>query len=303
MDHAWAILALALAGIPGLHAQDLTPRAYLITPVGSHAVILSSSFSRGDIVLDPSVPIENAKGSIEVPVIGYYESFDLSGHSANVTLVVPYAHALFQGTYQGEAGEITRSGLADLRVRFSVNLAGGRAMNVGEYVKWKEKRLVGVSLTMSIPTGQYDSARIVSIGTNRWGFKPEVGLTRRWNRWALDAYGGVWFFTANNQYSPGSSLRTQSVVGSVEGHWGYYFRPRLWASLDVNFWTGGRTAVNGVEKPDQQRDSRVGGTVSVPINRHQAVKLSYNQGAYITVGGAYRTLAVGWQYSWISAPQ
>ena len=303
MDTARAILALALVGVPAIHAQDLTPRAYLVTPIGSHAVIFSSSFSRGQIALDPSVPIEDARGSMELPMLGYYESFDLWGHSANITVIAPYAHALFHGSVAGEAAEASRSGLADARVRLALNLSGGRAMNVGDYLKWKEKRLIGVSLTVSIPTGQYDSARVVNIGTNRWGFKPEAGLTRRWNRWALDAYGGVWFFTGNPAYYPGSSLRTQNVIGAIEGHWGYYFRPRLWASLDVNFWTGGRSTVNGMEKQDQQRDSRVGGTVAIPVNRHQSVKFSYSQGAYITIGGAYKTVSVGWQYSWISTAQ
>ena len=286
-----------------LRPQDLTPRAYLITPIGSHAVTLASSFSSGEVVLDPSVPLENAKGSFQVPTIGYYESFDLLGRSANINVVVPYAHGSFEATSGGSEVAAYRSGLGDMRVRFAVNLSGGPAMDLEEYLKWKEKRLIGVSLTVSIPTGQYDSAHLVNIGTNRWGFEPEIGLSRRWGHWVVDAYGGVWFYTGNNAYYPASSLRTQAPVGSTEGHLGYYLKPRLWVSLDVNFWTGGRSAISGVQKADEQRDSRIGGTVSVPVYKAHSIKLSYSEGAYVTIGGAYRTISAGWQYSWISHPR
>src|SRR5579864_6511490 len=109
-------------------------------------------------------------------------------------------------------------------------------MNVGEYFNWKEKRLIGASLTVAIPRGQYDPARAVNIGANHWGFKPELGVSRRWRRWVVDSYAGIWFFTGNGAFYPGRSLRTQSPVGAVEGHVGYYLKPRLWTSFDVNFW-------------------------------------------------------------------
>ena len=176
-------------------------------------------------------------------------------------------------------------------------------MNVGEYIKWREKRLVGASLTVTFPTGQYDPARLINTGTNRWGFKPEIGYSRKWGRWVADWYAGAWFFTHNSKFFPGQSYRTQKPVGAAEGHLGYYIKPRLWASFDANFWAGSRSTVNGVENKDQQRNSRIGGTISVPISRHQSVKFSYSQGAYVTIGGDFKTVAAAWQYSWISKPR
>ena len=253
-------LAVAWFAAPEVSAQDLTPRAYLITPTGSHAVILSSSFSKGDILSDPTVPIEDAKGSFQTAVLGYAQSFNLFGRSSNVTLVLPYAHGNFEGTVAGSQVQAYRSGLGDARVRFSINLHGGPAMDVGEYLKWREKTVIGVSLTAVVPNGQYDPQKLVNIGANRWGVKPEIGFSRRWGSWAVDCYTGVWFFSRDRAYYPGQSLRTQNPIGAVESHAGYYFKPRLWVSFDMNFWTGGRSTVNGVEKQGpQQRDSRAGG--------------------------------------------
>ena len=33
------------------------------------------------------------------------------------------------------------------------------------------------SLTVNAPTGQYDGTKLINVGTNRWAFKPEVGLS------------------------------------------------------------------------------------------------------------------------------
>ncbi len=80
-------------------------------------------------------------------------------------------------------------------------------------------------------------------------------------------------------------------------------KPRLWASLDGNFWVGGTSILNGVEKAGtQQRNSRIGGTVSFPVGKHQSIKFSYNRGAYISYGGNYQNVSVGWQYSWLGRP-
>jgi hypothetical protein len=140
---------------------------------------------------------------------------------------------------------------------------------------------------------------VINPGTNRWGFKPELGVSRRWGKWILDAYGGIWFFTANDEFFPGRSYRTQSPIYVGEGHFGYSLKPGLWCTLDGNLWAGGRSTVDGEENSDRQKNSRIGGTLSVPISKHQSLKFSISTGAYVTIGGDYRTAAIAWQYSWV----
>ena len=297
-----AVLLISVAsGL--LRPQDLAPRAYVITPTGSHAVILASSFSSGEALIDPTGPLEDARGTFQIPSVGYFQSFGLLGRSSNLTVLIPYARGNFEARVNGSPAAVYRSGLGDARIRFSVNLHGGPAMNLGEYVRWSEKRLIGASLTVAIPNGQYDPVRLINTGTNRWGFKPEVGFSRKWNRWVADLYTGAWFFTANKRFFPGENVRAQEPIGAVEAHLGYYLNPKLWASLDGNFWVGNRSTVNGVKKEDRQRNSRIGATVAIPITRRQSVKFSYSQGTYVSFGGDFRTVSAAWQYSWLSRPQ
>jgi len=285
------------------YAQDLVPRAYLITPVASNAVTLSSSFFDGPIFTDPTIPITDFKGRFDVTALSYVRSFNFFGRSANIVGTMPYAFGNFHGIVMDAPRHAYRSGLSDGRIRLSVNLRGGRAMNMDEFVRWREKLVIGASVTVSVPTGQYDPRVLLNPGLNRWAVKPELGISRRWGHWALDFYGGLWLFTSNDVFYPGSRTRSQAPVGAGEMHLNYVFKPRLWISADGNFWTGGRTTLDGAAGRDYQRNSRAGASVSVPLTRYQSVKFSYSRGAYISIGGNYDNVSAAWQYSWVSRPK
>ena len=290
-------------------AQDLAPRAYVITPVHSNAVTVIYSFSSGNLIFDSAVPITDATATANVLILSYAHSLRFVGRSANFLAVLPYGVANFQGTAFGSQTTTHRSGLLASAFRFSVNLKGGPAMDLREFSKWRQKTLVGISLQVVPPTGQYDATKLINFGTNRWAFKPEIGLSRRRGNWLLDTYGAVWFFTTNqeffsrNQFNPGVLTQSQNPIGAFEGHLSYDVRPRLWASLDGNFWFGGATSLNGKENPlTVNRNSRVGGTVSIPLSKHQSLKFSYSNGAYVRYGGNYQNISAAWQYSWVGKP-
>jgi hypothetical protein len=307
--------ALVLLGILKLSlwvawAQDLSPRAYVNTPLHSNAITLTYSYFNGSIDFNGLLPVTGAKGVYSVPILTYYHAFALFGHSANFVVALPYGIGKFSGTMGGELVNQYRSGLTDSVYRLSVNLKGGPALAPREFVKWKQKTLIGVSLKMVAPTGQYDPTKLINWGTNRWSFKPEIGVSRRWKKTLLDAYGGAWFYTENDDFwgrnalFPARRTQTRAPVASFEAHLSYDFKPMLWISLDGNFWWGGTTSVNGVKNPQtEQRNSRLGATASFPLKQHQALKVSYSNGTYTLFGGEYQNLSIAWQYSWLGRPK
>jgi hypothetical protein len=299
-------MTVAVSSPMSVWAQDLSPRAYVITPLHSNAVTLTYSFYNGGIQLDGAAPIKNATGTYNVSVLTYYHAFGVFGRSANANVSLPYAVGNFQGDVASLHRQIYRSGLLDFTARVSVNLRGGPAMTIQEMRKWKQKTLLGVSLKVLAPTGQYDPTKLINWGTNRWAFKPEFGYSKRRGNFLLDGYAGVWFYTANPQfYSPPVPKRqTQEPIGSFEGHLSYDVKPRLWFSLDGNFWFGGVTSLTGIANPaTRQTSSRIGATASIPLTKTQSVKVSYNNGAYIRFGGNYQSISVAWQYSWLGRPK
>jgi len=293
-----------------LWSQDLAPRAYVITPIHSNAVTLTYSFYNGNILLDGAVPITDASATVHVPIFSLYHSLNFFGRSANIVASLPYGIGNFQGTFITTETTVYRSGLLDSAFRFSVNLKGGRAMGAQEIRQWRQKTLMGVSLKVVAPTGQYNPTKLVNFGANRWAFKPEIGVSRRRGNWLLDTYGGAWFYTTNhdyfsqNQYYPGIRSQSQAAIGSFEGHLSYDVKPRFWASLDGNFWFGGSTSINGVPNSNTlQRNSRIGGTLSYPLDKHQSLKVSFSRGDYIRYGGNFNNVSCAWQYSWLGRPR
>jgi len=304
-------LALVLAApAPSVLAQDLAPRVYLITPLGTNAVTVGDIFNDGKLEFEGTVPITGATGRLNMPNVTLTRSLGFFGRSANVAASFAYGVGHFKGTVTGAEIDAYRSGLFDSVFRFSVNLKGAPAMGLAEFARWQQKTLIGASLKVVAPTGQYDPTKLINLGGNRWAFKPEIGLSQRWGHWVLDAYAAVWFFTKNpeffskNQYFPGTQSQTQEPILAFETHLSYDFRPRLWVSLDGNFWRGGQTSLNGVENPATlQKSSRVGMTAAFPITRRQSIKVGYADGAYVRFGGDYRILSAAWQYAWVAKPK
>src|SRR5271155_1755598 len=223
------LLSLASPAVR-LSAQDLAPRAYVITAVHSNAITITWAFYDGGLNFNGTIPVSNATGTYYVSILSYYHSLSFFGRSANLTASLPYAVGNFQGDVAGQSRSLYRSGLLDASFRFSVNLLGGPAMKAQEMAKWKQKRLLGMSLKLLAPTGQYSSTKLVNWGSNRWGFKPELGYSERWGHWVLDGYAGAWFYTTNSAFfdGPVTAPQSESPIGALEGHLSYDVKQRFW---------------------------------------------------------------------------
>ena len=161
----------------------------------------------------------------------------------------------------------------------------------------KQDFIVGGSLQVSVPAGQYDPDKLVNIGTNRWFFKPELGVSKAWGRLIVELMAGVTIYTDNDEFL-GNQTREQAPLYSVQGHVIYSFPFGIWAALDATFYTGGRTTVAGVKSDDRQANSRLGATVSFPVSRHNSVKLYASTGATARTGTNFTTAGAAWQFRW-----
>ncbi len=293
---ATGLVGLVLVTCAPLSAQELEPKAYSASPVGATFLVTSVARSAGSIVFDPSIPITDVDARINAAFFGVGTTFGLVGKLALVSVAIPYAWGEVSGRVFEEARTVTRSGVADTRVRFSVNLRGNDAMHLGEFVKAPRKAIVGTSVTLLVPTGEYDRTKLINLGNHRWGFKPEVGLAVPIGRWDIDAYTGVWLFTANDDFFPGSKERTQDPILAIQGHVSYTFKPRLWLAVDSTWYSGGKSRVDGGEPTAAVANSRLGATLSIPASRRQSLKIAYSNGVSVRTGTDFSTIAVGWQF-------
>ena len=174
-------------------------------------------------------------------------------------------------------------------------------MGVRQFQEFRRnpKTLVGASVRVQPPLGQYDPNRLVNLGTNRWAVKPQFGVIYpAHRRWLLEFSAGAWFFGDNRDFM--GRARSQAPVAAGEFHLIHRFRAGFWASLDSTSFYGGQTTVDGGRRADLQRNSRLGGTVVIPVTGGHVVKISYSSGVWVRFGGNYDTIAAGYQYVWRS---
>jgi hypothetical protein len=297
--HAAAGILYALltcsAGL--VQAQQLEPRAYSLSPVGTNFLGAAYLYSSGGAVLDPSIPVENIQAKVQTVVPFYGRTFGLFGRLANVSVIAPFAYAVVAGDVMESRTSVDRTGFGDPGVRLALNLIGGPALTPQEFRALKRETTLGASITVSAPLGQYDSAKLINLGANRWAFRPELGLSYPKGRWDFELYAGVWLFTANSDFLRGQ-VRRQDPLVSVQTHIVYEIRPRMWAALDFTYYEGGSTTVNGQDKHDRQDNTRAGLTLAVPVTLNQSLKLTWSRGVTTRVGSEFEILGLAWQWFW-----
>lgn len=281
-------------------AQELTPRTYWPAPKGTNSAVFGAFFSRGDFAQERGFPVQVEGLTVQGLQASYYRSFGLAGRTASLTLTVPWIDLSADGTVEGTIRARDTGGLGDAWARLSVNLVGAPAMAPGEFQGFRQdpKNLVGLSLRIKAPTGQYDPDRLINVGSNRWAFKPELGLVFPFRRhWVIEGSIGAWLFATNEDYFGGNRL-TQDNLASSEIHLVYRVRPGFWVSLDWNAFSGGRTAVNGEQLPNSQQNSRAGLTLSIPFRRVNAFRIGFSTPLTTDYGGDYNSFVIGLQHAW-----
>jgi hypothetical protein len=281
-------------------AQDMEPKAYSASPVGANFLVGSYSWSGGAVVFDPTLPVSDVHADVNGFALAVGHSFDLFGDLGLVTVALPYAWADVTGKVGEQAASTQRSGLADARVKLSVNLVGNPAMAPREFAKHGRHPIVGASVLVQAPSGQYYPQKLINLGNNRWAFKPEVGVSIPIRRLDVDAYVGGWFFTSNDDFYPGGLHRTQEAVLSAQAHLSYTLRPRLWVAFDSTWYSGGDSRVEDGPPATGVNNSRAGLTLSLPVGQRYSFKIAYASGVTVRTGTDFTTVAVAWQALWLS---
>ncbi len=280
-------------------AQELAPRAYWPAPEGTNVLVAGYQNSTGDIVTDPALPIEGVESDIDFAQVSYQRTLNLFGRTTNLQLNLPYTRGLTEGFVEGEFRRRQISALADARVRVSVNLHGAPSMDAAEFqaLRAKPRTIVGASLLVQAPTGAYESDKLINAGTNRWGVKPALGIIYPLRpTWLLEFELGAWFFGDNDNFQ--QQTREQEPILSSEFHLVKRIRPGFWASLDLNYYAGGRTTVDGVVRDDRQQNSRMGVTMVFPFKNRHAMRFAYSTGMATESGGDFDNFSLNYLYVW-----
>ena len=279
----------------GAVAEDLEPRSYANTPVGINFLLVGYSNTDGSVTANPSVPLQNGKINIETAVFAFARSVDVWGRSGKFDIVVPEARLKGSALFAGEPRERNVTGLIDPRFRLSVNLYGAPALSLAEFPGYQQDLIIGASLAITAPLGQYDSGRLINLGNNRWSYKPELAISKRLGAVTLELSGAGTFFTDNDEFLDHHTV-SQDPIYQVQGHIIYAFNNGVWIALDMTYFAGGSTSIDGVSNHDFQENTRYGGTLTLPLSRNHSLKLYASNGAHTRTGSQYDVIGIVWQY-------
>lgn len=286
---------LFLLGMSSGFSQDLEPRVYANVPKKLNVAAIGYAFMDGNVLTEPSLPISDFTIQSHNLAATYVRTFGLANKLARVQVALPFTFMDGSANVNGQNITGSRTGFGDMKVRFGVNLLGSPALDKSEFRKFEQKTILGVSLVTSIPTGKYYDDKQVNIGTNRWGFKPEVGISQRFSHFYAEVYGGIWFYTDNNDFL-GKKME-QKPTGSLQAHASYYFKNSMWLGFNTTWFFGGKTITDGVSDASEIDNWRVGATFSTPIAKGQTIRFQYHVGAYTNNGLNYYALTAAYQYS------
>ena len=279
-----------------MRAQSIEPRSYSNAPVGVNFLIGGYAYTRGGVSFD-TLPITDPKLTTSSAVVGYARALDLWGSSGKFDVIVPYTWLSGSAIYQGDPVRRDVDGFADPLLRMSVNFFGAPALTLPEFRSYRQDLVVGASLQVSVPAGQYDETKLINLGTNRWFFKPEIGVSKALGPWTLEGKTAVTLFTTNNDFFNGNK-RSQDPLYSLQAHAIYNFSSGIWGSVDATYFAGGRTTLNGVLQVDRQQNWRMGATLAFPVDLYNSIKLYASKGVSARTGNSFDLLGIAWQYRW-----
>ncbi|UCE69815.1 MAG: transporter [Flavobacteriaceae bacterium] len=289
------LLVVLIILVPGIHsAQDVQPRVYAPVPTGVNLLTLGYAYSGGAVLFDKTIPIDNVRADIHSFTAAYSRSTGLFGKAGRFDVAVPLVAGNWDGAVLGELDSTSRFGIGDPVLRYAAFIIGAPALSKEEFAGFQPKTIVGLTMRVQVPLGQYDANKLINLGSNRWVFSPQIGVWHVIGKFTLEAYSGVWFFTDNQRFL-GTQVRSQEPLFTFQIHASYTFDNGIWIAASSRQSLGGAVTVDNGDRLDPETNNRLGLSLSVPVGSKYTIKVVGTTGTTATVGNNYDTLALAWQ--------
>jgi len=279
-------------------AQELEPRRWAHVPVDANYFGVGYVRTDGEVLFDPVLQIEDAKVSVNTVIATYLRSFDWSGKTARFDIRVPYQKATWKGLLDGSPAKAVRQGLADPRVRLSMNFIGAPALKGKELQRYRTSHttntVVGAALAVTLPLGEYKEDKLLNLGQNRFIIRPQLGAVHTRGPWSFELTGSAFFYTDNNEFWNGNT-REQDPLFTLQAHITRNFRHGIWGAVSAGAVRAGESTINGEKKDDTKNDFLYALSTGLPLSRTSSIKIAYARGrTHKNVGSDADNIAVGY---------
>jgi len=263
-------------------AQGDGARFYWKGLMGTNAVpVILNSMGGNANPLDPAqIIIPGSNFEVTMSMAGYAKMLPIRKRSALISVIVPMGRIAGEASLNGVDYSATARGFGDPMVMLDINVIGPKAiMNIPDMLRYKPGFSVDILGSLAIPIGAYDNTSPINLGQNRWYGRigaPVVWQIGQWipgKRTTFEMLPAVWFLADNNDFM-GKTMATEPKY-QLEAHLTRDFMERIWGSLDVISYTGGKSTIDGVEGTALS-NLGLGGTLGYQINDNMQLNLSYS---------------------------
>lgn len=269
---------LAILVGTNIFAQDVEPRRWTPLPLGIHVLGAGYGLTDGDIFFDPLLQVEDVTVQVNSFIVQYVQPFKIGKKLARLDVLIPYSTARWDGLLVGVPTTVKRNGFSDPRLRFSLNLIGPNAIGPKEMMEYMSSHpvntIVGVSLAITLPLGQYFEDKLLNLGSNRFVFRPQIGMVHSRRSWSFELTGSVFLYTNNTNFASGKTKK-QDPIFALQTHLIKRFNPKAWASLSFGYGLGGQSIVSNQSNNDARGNLLLSPAFGYSITRKQALKVAF----------------------------
>ena len=278
----WAAAALVALGLsfaaPAGRAQDDGPRVYQLAPEGLQTLTAFLVVKRGNEGPDPGQTSPGSETNTDIFVVRYARTYDLAGRQFTPFAILPVGR--LQVT-QGVGAGGRSSGLGDAQLGATLGLIDAPALNAKDYAAFRPPLSMSLLGRVFFPTGDYDSARPVNLGANRFSYQLGLPTTFMFGQsyrdphlTALEVLPTVTFYSPNDEPFM-ADKRTQAPMFSTEAHLTHNLPHRIWLSADLLYRNGGESRTDGVENHDPVHGWSAGASAVLPFVGNTSLALTY----------------------------
>jgi hypothetical protein len=304
----WAaatVLAMAALCPPQVLAQ-VPARFYWKTLSGATAVpVIFNSLSGNTNPFDPSHQVTaGANFDATMAMTGWAQTYTLFDRSAMGAIILPMGHVTGGATAGLLTTSETSSGFGDPMLEFNYNLIGPKAQkSIPDVLRYEPGFSLDLLVDLALPIGEYNSSQSVNLGQNRWYGRlgtPIVWQLGPWvpgRRTTLEFLPAVWLFGDNNDFV-GQKLKTDPMF-QFDAHLTRDFAEHIWGGLDLTWYKGGGSTVNGVAG-GKLNNLGVGLTLGYTVNENLNLTFGYKSTVNdsgptdMRMDGFMVTLVFGW---------
>jgi hypothetical protein len=297
---SFTIIALAAAltvmSVPGAVYADYDARDYIAAPPGTNLMLWYYRYVTGHKYYSDGEKVsDDFNLTSHVGIFRYVRYVGIGSFTTYMQVIAPFGSVHVDGQGVGNK-DLQSSGLGDV-----IPAAGIFLINNPE-----SKTYLGFTEYVSVPTGEYENTKGVNFGTNRWGFKSELGFSKGFDfgdgwagtGWNIDLGVAVELYTDNTDYTADSLTLEKDPLWTLDVHLSKDLTKNAFLSLDYNFHKGGETAVDGVDMKDETENHQLQLTAGYSLSPGYQLLIQYRTTLSEENGAASDLFGLRLMYAW-----